>query len=263
MSNYSIDSLFNNQEIKTIFNIFETEEVEVRLVGGCVRNIFLQLNTKDIDFAAKAEPKKVIDILRKNNIKFQDFAKNYGSITAFINNHKFEITSLRKDIDPQGRHTEIMFTEDWNIDAARRDFTMNSIYITSSQKIIDYFGGVKDLENKKIKFIGEIEKRINEDYLRIFRYFRFLGIFSKPQFSNQYEKILNKNFQKCLKNLSNEIIRIEILKMLKNPYPMNSFVNKNNQKKKKLWLIMTEKHFLDQKYNIGLDKCLNKVNELF
>ena len=263
MNNYPTDSLLNINEVNTIIRVFEKENVEIRLVGGCIRNAILNKDNREIDCAVNKEPNIIINVLKNNNIKFKDLAKKYGSIVAFINNKKFEITSLRKDINQQGRHTEILYTNNWSEDAARRDFTINAIYLTSDGKLIDYFQGLKDLEENKIKFIGDVEKRITEDFLRIFRYYRFLGIFEKPKLIEHYENILNKNLLNTFHHLSKDLIRNEILKMLNNPYPLNSFCNLSNPSKKNYWLEMTTKHFLEHKYQLGLEKCLNKVEALF
>ncbi len=263
MNKYSLAQLLNKDEVKTIVNIFAEKDIEIRLVGGCVRNTILDIDNKDIDCAINEEPDTVVKILKKNNIKFKDFAKQYGLITAFIKNQKFEITSLRKDFNQQGRKTDIEFTKDWEEDAKRRDFTLNALYLDSKGRLIDYFNGLKDLNDKKVKFIGDIENSINEDYLRILRYYRFLGIFEKPKVIKSYYKILNKHFKKTFQHLSNDMIRIEILKMLKNKFPLNSFCEISNLKQKNLWLMMTKKHFLENDYKLGLNNCLNKVDKLF
>ena len=139
-----------------------------------------------------------------------------------------------------------------------------TIYLTSSGKVIDYFDGLKDIKDNKIRFIGNIEKRITEDFIRILRYYRFLGIFEKPKLINNYEEILHKYFLQTFQHLSNDMIRNEILKMLKNPFPLNSFCQMNNPKEKNYWLKMTNKHFIDCKYDLGFKRCLNEIiNKLF
>ena len=170
---------------------------------------------------------------------------------------------MRKDLNQKGRKTEIEYTNDWKIDAKRRDFTFNALYLRSNGEIVDYFEGLKDLRDNKVKFIGEIEKSINEDFLRIFRYYRFLGIFKKPNIIKEYDTIIEKNFYKSFKNISKEMIRAEMLKMIENPYALNSFVDIKNNHQKKYWLLMTEKYFINKKYKLGLEKCLNKIEVFF
>ena len=104
----------------------------------------------------------------------------YGYIIDYPNNKKSQITSLREDSNQLGRHTSVLFTKDWKKDAARRDFTFNALYLGEDSKLYDYYNGQEDLQAKVIKFIGEIEDRIKEDYLRIYRYVRFLGLFDLP-----------------------------------------------------------------------------------
>ena len=106
------------------------------------------------------------------NIKVIDTGISHGTVTAIINKKKFEITTLRKDVLTDGRHANVSFTKDWKQDALRRDFTMNSIYADIEGRIFDPLNGILDLKNGKIKFIGSPEKRIQEDYFRILRYFR-------------------------------------------------------------------------------------------
>ena len=263
MNNYSISSLLNKQEIKTIINVFEKEGIEIRLVGGCVRDGILKRESKDIDCSVNSPPEKIIKTLKKNNFQYDDFAKKYGSIITFVNSQKFEITSLRRDINQKGRHTDIIYTDNWELDAERRDFTVNAIYLKGDGNFVDYFGGLKDLEENKIKFIGDIEKRVKEDFLRIFRYYRFLGIFEKPQIIDNYELMLHRYCNDAFNNLSNDIIRMEILKMFNNPFALNSFCNQLNPQEKNYWLKLTTKYFLDNNYKLGLEKCLNIIDFFF
>jgi len=262
MNDFLISSFLNKNEIKTIFNIFKGKDIEIRFVGGCVRNIILGREINDIDCAVNIKLNLIIEILKNKNIKFNDFAKKYGSITAFVNDKKIEITSLRKDFKQQGRHTEIIHTSDWKIDARRRDFTMNAVYLKADGSMVDYFGGIEDINKSKIKFINQIENRIKEDYLRIFRYYRFLGLFEKPIIIKGYEDMLKKYSLESFNYLSNDIIRKEILKMFKMPYPLNCFFSDLVKKEKRQWFKITKDHFKKNQYNIGLNKCLNRVPNL-
>ena len=262
MKNDSIVSLLNSEEVSFFIKIFKKNSAEIKLVGGCVRDTILGKKIKDIDFAANIEPDQTIKILKYNNIKYDDYAKKYGSILAFKNNNKFEITSLRKDINQKGRDTDVIYTKDWEADAKRRDFTVNAIYLNADKKIIDFFGGINDLKNNKIKFIGDIDKRINEDYIRIFRYYRFLGIFENPNEIEKYDEIILKHLPNAFLKLSNEVIRSEILKMFNNFFPKNSFFINHEKKLIRSWLEMTKKHFVLTNYELGLKKCLNKINLL-
>ena len=134
-------------------------------------------------------------MFKKNNIKSYETGIKHGTITALINQNKFEITSLRKDIATDGRHAKVEFLNDWQEDASRRDFSINSIYADIDGNLFDPFNGKKDLENGEIKFIGNVEKRIKEDYLRILRYIRFFLNYSKKKHNVKVTRIIKKNLQ--------------------------------------------------------------------
>ncbi|HLD77256.1 MAG TPA: poly(A) polymerase, partial [Rickettsiales bacterium] len=212
----TIKILENNHfpfEVEKIFQIFNLEESDsIRLVGGCVRDLFLQKQIKDFDFACKFLPEKIIEILEKNNIRAVPTGIKYGTITAVINHKNFEITTLRKDVENDGRYPKTEFVDDYFLDASRRDFTINALYLDEEGKIYDYFDGIPDLQNQKVKFIGDANLRINEDFLRIFRFFRFSCFYAK--------NLDNQGFQACVKNkngiktLSSDRIRIEFFKTL-------------------------------------------------
>ena len=154
------NNLLNYPSIKKLIAIFNMEKKEIRLVGGFIRDVFLQKETKDIDTATPVDPIEVKSILKKNNIEFDDYAIQYGSIIAYPLDKKVQITSLRKDINQLGRHTSVIYTKSWKRDAARRDFTFNAMYLDGDSKLYDYHKGYEHLKDKKIKFIGEIEDRI-------------------------------------------------------------------------------------------------------
>ena len=149
-----------------------------RYVGGCVRKIIKDEKVDDIDLATNIEPSKVKQALEIKKINYFETGIKHGTITAVIDNNKFEITSLRSDIKTDGRHAEIEFTNNWVKDAERRDFTINSIYADINGNLFDPFNGKKDLENGILKFVGDPEQRIKEDYLRILRYLRFFTLYS-------------------------------------------------------------------------------------
>ena len=262
MIKYNLNELLNKEVIKKIFDIFNNELKEVRLVGGCVRDALLYRKSKDLDFATNFEPQEIVNILRRNEIFYEDFAYQYGSIVSYVNNTKIQITSLREDFNQVGRHTDINYTQDWKKDSARRDFSMNAIYLSSNGKVHDYFNGKKDIEKKLIRYIGNVESRIREDYLRIFRYYRFLGLFDFPIIKKEYEVIHNKYIFHSFHHLSDDIIRQEILKMFKTPYPLNCFFINAKNKIKREWVDIINKHFLKNNYEIGINKCLNKINFL-
>ena len=182
-------------EIKKIFKIIEgfSSTSEIRYVGGCVRKVINNEVVDDIDLAVNLNPDEVLKIFKKNNIKFYETGINHGTITALIDNKKFEITSLRKDVLTDGRHAKVEFSNNWHEDASRRDFTINAIYADIDGNLFDPFDGKKDLENGEIKFIGEVDKRIKEDYLRILRYVRFFLNYSKKKHNPNITKTIKQN----------------------------------------------------------------------
>ena len=200
-----------------------------QFVGGCVRKAMEGKLTTDIDLATIYKPQEVRKILLKNNYKVLNLGIKYGSITTFSKNYRYEITSLRKDINPDGRHTKIKFTNNWIQDSLRRDFTINAIYCDRFGKVFDPVNGISDLKNKKINFIGNPDLRIKEDYLRILRFIRFSLEFNENIKDKKVLKIINKNIQ-FLKLISPERLFIELKKILelKN---LESIKNKNYFKK--------------------------------
>ena len=196
-----------SQQIQ-IRKIFETinnysSNSEIRYVGGCVRKAINNETIDDIDLATNLTPHEVCDALKKKEISYYETGIDHGTITAVIDEYKFEITSLRKDISTDGRHAKVEFTLDWKEDASRRDFTINSIYSDIDGNLFDPFNGKKDLENGLINFIGEPEKRIQEDYLRILRYFRFFSNYSKDKHKPKIIKLIKKNIE-GISHLSSE-----------------------------------------------------------
>ena len=261
-----LQNLLYQDTIQALFQIFSKEGVKAFLVGGCVRDVLLGKNNKDIkdiDIAVNVLPNKIIEILNKHNMSHDDYGYKYGCIATTVGDKKFQITTLREDINQTGRHTNIIFTKDWVKDAKRRDFTFNAIYLSSTGELKDPFDGKQDLKEKKIKFIGNIEERIQEDFLRIFRYYRFLGTFDVPKLIRNDEVILLKYFEQSFNFLSNDLIRQEILKMFNSSFPINCFFNRRDTLKKKNWVILIQKHFLKQGYELGLNNCLNKIDLIF
>ena len=155
-----------------------------------------------------------------------------------------------------------LYTKDWNKDAARRDFTFNALYLDEDCKMYDFFNGQQHLQQKVIKFIGEIEDRIKEDYLRIFRYFRFLGLFDLPLIDKKTQKIVEKYIHESLAVLTNDVIRQEVLKMFNMPFPLNCFYISHQTLQKFKWVEIVKEHFIRTKYDLGLNKCLNKIDNL-
>jgi len=248
--------------VEQIIDIFEKQKIDIRFVGGCIRDALLGNKNSDIDFAVNCNPDVTSKILNQNDFLFLEYGKKYGTITVIIKKKNFEITSLREDIKPTGRYTEVKFTNDWYKDALRRDFTFNALNINPTGKIEDYFNGQYDIKHQQVKFIGLIEDRIKEDYLRILRYFRFLGLFENPIFVNGYQKILYENLPQLRKHVSNDRIRNELLKILKNKFKINSIFSQQNSNETNTLINTIRKWWLEDQYEIGLHQCMNNIDAL-
>ena len=237
-----------NKKLISILNPINLE-THTQFVGGCVRKAIEGKLTTDIDLATVYKPEEVKKILLKNNYKVLDLAIKYGSITTFSKNYKYEITSLRKDIKPDGRHTKIQWTNNWLEDSLRRDFTINAIYCDKFGKIFDPLNGTRDLKNKKINFIGKADLRIKEDYLRILRFIRFSLEYNSNIENLNVIKIINKNV-KFLRFISQERLFMELKKILELKNFFNIY-NKNYFKK-----------IIKQVYKLKFFERLNRVQIL-
>ena len=151
----------------------------IRFVGGCIRDTIAGHPISDIDLATDALPERVTEVLSAAKIQVVPTGINYGTVTALIGEQAHEITTLRKDVTTNGRHAQVEFTDDWHEDAARRDFTFNALSADRDGRVYDYFYGLEDLNEGKVRFIGDALKRVEEDYLRILRFFRFHAYFAK------------------------------------------------------------------------------------
>jgi poly(A) polymerase len=213
-----IDRFFHfPEELKVIFQIIAEYGGQSRLVGGCVRDYLSDKKPVDFDVATDVLPEKIMEIFSLHGHKVVPIGLEHGTILVVINHHSFEITTLRKDVQCFGRHAKVEFTNDWESDASRRDFTINALSISSQGVVYDYFGGQEDMKNKIVRFVGNPLERIQEDYLRIMRFFRFLGYFDlnnvdKASYAAAVSQIEN------LQYISKERIKNELLKLLGAPY---------------------------------------------
>jgi len=214
-----------NKIFEAINNFSETSEI--RYVGGCVRKVIKKEIIDDIDLATNLTPLEVCEALKKKQISYYETGIDHGTITAVIDEHKFEITSLRKDVSTDGRHAEVEFSLDWKEDASRRDFTINSIYADSDGNLFDPFNGKKDLEEGHINFIDNAEKRIQEDYLRILRYLRFYLNYSNHKHQSKIIKIIKKNIN-GISNISSERLIDELKKITRSNGFLKIFKDKES-----------------------------------
>ena len=148
---------------------------DARVVGGAVRNVLAGCAVTEVDLATPRTPEQVTEALQVAGIRAAPTGLDHGTVTAVADGRGYEITTLRRDIETDGRHAVVAFTDDWRADAARRDFTINAMSLTRAGEVFDYFGGIGDLRAGIVRFVGDPATRIAEDYLRILRYFRFLA----------------------------------------------------------------------------------------
>lgn len=164
---------FLNPNLSRLFQLFNHDGEEVRVVGGAIRNALMGQRVSDIDLATSWEPEEIVTHAQEAEIKHIPIGIDHGTITLVMDDDVFEITSLREDIATDGRHAVVKFGKDWERDALRRDLTMNGLYADSKGRVIDFVGGVEDIAAKRVRFIGDADTRIHEDYLRVLRFFRF------------------------------------------------------------------------------------------
>ena len=205
--------------MKRLLAALGADQQLTRYVGGAIRDDLLGLPVSDIDLATRIPPDEVIRRLEKARIKAVPTGIEHGTITAVSDGHPFEITTLRRDVSTDGRRATVAFTDDWKEDAARRDFTINALSADpASGELFDYFGGLDDLKERRIRFIGDPLQRIAEDHLRILRFFRFHARFeaSRPDQAGVDACAERAN---DLMALSRERIADELLKLLGLPDP--------------------------------------------
>ena len=203
----------NSKNFLTVIKLLRSSGGQARLVGGVVRDALMGVPGSDVDIATDLTPDQVTKLLSSHNIKVIPTGIRFGTVTAILKSESFEITTLRRDLDCDGRHTNVAYSLDFAEDAVRRDFTINALsYCPITHVIYDYFGGIEDLKAGKVAFIGDAKQRIREDYLRILRFFRF---------SCRYAKSIDvKGLAACVANkdklvkLSKERIKAELDSLL-------------------------------------------------
>ncbi len=169
------EAWFNDAALKRVMALLNAEGGEARIAGGAVRNALMGLPISDIDIATTLRPFEVMERAEAAGMKTVPTGVEHGTVTLVVDGHAFEVTTLRTDVATDGRRAEVLFGTDWREDAARRDLTINALYADHEGHVIDLVDGVKDIENRTIRFIGAAEDRIREDYLRILRFFRFFA----------------------------------------------------------------------------------------
>jgi len=216
---------YKNKELKLVFNKiqegFSSNIVTARFVGGCVRKYLTNEKIDDIDIATILSAEEIKEKFKGTDFKIVETGIKHGTVILISKNFKLELTTLRKDIETDGRHAEVEFINDWQLDSERRDFTINAIYLDINGNIFDPQMGSNDLKNNNVKFIGDPQKRIEEDFLRIIRFIRF-----KIMYDSKVEPTTNVAIKQNLngiKKISKERILIELYKIL----DLKNFINLN------------------------------------
>ena len=256
--------LKNDKSTLLLFSAIEdySQTSEIRYVGGCIRKILNKETIDDIDFAVNLKPKECIEALKNYNIKYYETGIEHGTITAITGNNKFEITSLRKDISTDGRHAKVEFSNNWFEDASRRDFTINSIYADIDGNLYDPFNGKRDLDLGKVEFIGNAEKRIKEDYLRILRYVRFFLNYSKLEHNDKIKKIIKQNIS-GISNISSERLLDEFKKIIKSKNFLKLFKDPFCEEIVRLIFPQFKNFEIFRKLNNFAEKKLSEVDYIF
>jgi poly(A) polymerase len=210
-------------ETRAVLDALSAEGAEVRFIGGCVRDAILKRPIRDIDIALAEPPRKVMRLLEAAGIKAIPTGIDHGTVTAVVDKQPFEITTLRVDVETDGRWARVAYTDNWSEDAARRDFTINALSCTPDGCVYDYFNGLQDLSNGLIQFVGDPRDRIREDRLRLLRFFRFYAYFGRPP---PDIRALNACREAApeLHALSGERVRVEIFRTLMAPDPADVFL---------------------------------------
>ncbi len=206
------------REVVRLFEALGAPAVDARVVGGCVRNHVMGLPVGEIDAATPEPPDAVMGRLANAGVRVIPTGLQHGTVTTLIGERSFEITSLRRDTACDGRHAAVEFTTDWKEDARRRDFTFNAMSMRGDGALFDYFGGLSDAEAGRVRFVGDPGDRIQEDYLRILRLFRFYAWYGRTSLDAATLAACRAHAG-GLARLSAERIQAEIVKTLAAPAP--------------------------------------------
>lgn len=208
-----VAQLLATPSIARIFSVFDGEGECTRIAGGAVRDVLSGRMPVEVDFATTALPQEVMQRAEAAGLKAVPTGFEHGTVSIILHGTAFEITTLRRDVETDGRHARVVFGRDWQADALRRDFTINGLFLDRSGEVLDFVGGQTDLAARRVRFIGEARQRIREDYLRILRFFRFFAGYADgaPDAQAFLAAITERE---GLKHLSRERVRAELLKLL-------------------------------------------------
>ena len=175
MTNLAGEDWFRDSALTRVLALLNSDGAVGRVVGGAVRNSLLGIPVSDIDIATTLRPEAVMERAAAAGIKAVPTGLAHGTVTLVVDGTPFEVTTLRCDVETDGRHAQVAFSTDWQADAERRDLTMNALYVDANGDVVDLVGGLADIDSRTVRFIGDASMRIAEDYLRILRFFRFFA----------------------------------------------------------------------------------------
>ena len=207
--------------VRALFQSLGRAGVAARFVGGCVRNAVLERAIDDIDVAVDKPPETVMRALAASRLKSVPTGLKHGTVTAIVEDTRFELTTLRRDVETDGRRAVVAFTDDWLEDAGRRDFTFNALYADPDGTLYDPFDGRSDLAAGRVRFIGDADTRIAEDRLRVLRFFRFYAWYGRPPLDGAGFDACRRNAG-ALGGLSGERVAKELLRLLEAPAPADA-----------------------------------------
>jgi poly(A) polymerase len=215
---------FTSGPLPRLLGVLDRDGEEARVVGGAVRNALLGLSADEIDVATTAVPEEVVRRVEAAGFKAVPTGLEHGTVTVVADKIPFEVTTLRQDVETYGRHAKVAFGRDWQADAERRDFTINAFSVRADGTVYDYVGGLADLAARRVRFIGDPQQRIEEDYLRILRFFRFHAAYGTSDHPDR------EGLDACiagrggLDRLSRERVRMELMKLVVAPHAVPTLI---------------------------------------
>ncbi len=209
----SSPSFLDDPRLRTLFAALDGAGEELRVVGGAIRNHLMQILVTEVDLTTTATPETTIQRAKAAGLKFAPTGIEHGTVTIIVDHAPFEVTTLREDVETDGRRAKVLFGRDFRADAMRRDFTFNALSVRADGTLFDYADGLRDIEARCVRFIGDPGTRIVEDYLRILRFFRFHAAFGEGAADTQALAAIVKH-RAGLDGLSRERVRAEMLKLL-------------------------------------------------
>lgn len=223
MTSVAHEAWFTDEALTRILALLNKDGGEARIVGGAVRNSLMGLPVGDIDIATTLLPDQVVERAKSAAIKAVPTGIEHGTVTLVIDGRGYEVTTLRRDVETDGRHAKVAFGTDWKTDAERRDLTINALYAGADGEVIDLVGGLSDIETRTVRFIGDAPARIAEDYLRVLRFFRFFAYYGHGRPDAEGLRASARAKDK-LKTLSAERIWAELKKLLAAPDPSRALL---------------------------------------